>query len=136
MNKTNVKVEFSIIGDNFCPTEITSRLSISPSSKFRKGDTYIKNGNECIKNYSCWMISTGYEESLDISIQLDKIVAILDKKKDELVALRQWYAFEYMLVVVINIENRESPGMYIKSDVIKFVNDINAEIDLDLYIMS
>ena len=136
LSKTNIKVEFRIIGDDYSPDEITSKIGIIPSSKFQKGDKYVRNKKEAIYKYSCWTISTDYEESFDVSLQIDKIISILYPQKNSLVKLKNQYKIEYMLEAVINIENGETPGMYIKSDIIKFLNDIHAELDLDLYILS
>ena len=38
--------------------------------------------------------------------------------------------------VVIKIENEEIPAMYLEKELIKFMHDIGAEIDFDMYINS
>ncbi|MDT3427572.1 hypothetical protein J2Z22_003135 [Paenibacillus forsythiae] len=38
MDNTNVKVQFNIIGEDFCPTEATDRLQVIPTKYWVKGD--------------------------------------------------------------------------------------------------
>lgn len=134
MDKTSVLVEFKIIGDEFEPEIITKVLQISPDKYWKKGER-IKNRNS-IRNFSCWSIKTGYEESIDINNQLVKIINKIKDKKNELVELKNKNKFDYKIEVVIKIENNEKPAMYLNSDIIGFVNDIKAELNFDLYIYS
>ncbi|CAH2213577.1 DUF4279 domain-containing protein [Tepidibacter aestuarii] len=136
MDKTNIKVDFRIVGDNFEPSDITSKLSLTPTSAWKKGDKFTRREKNLEKKYSCWRISTGYEESVDIVLQLNKIINILNDKKAILQDLKKVYSFDYRIDAVINIENGEAPALYIESEIIKFANDIGAELDFDLYILS
>lgn len=38
MNKTEVKVYFSLFGDDFSINEVTRRLEITPTESYKKGD--------------------------------------------------------------------------------------------------
>lgn len=134
MDKTSVLVEFKIIGDEFEPEIITKVLQISPDKYWKKGEQ-IKNKNS-IRNFSCWSIKTGYEESIDINNQLVKIINKIKDKKNELVELKNQNKFYYKIQVVIKIENNEKPAIYLNRDIIGFLNDIKAELDFDLYIYS
>lgn len=134
MNNTNVKVEFRILGDDFEPDTITNKLVINPNEYWKIGDT-IKNKN-FKRKYSCWSISTGYEESLDINEQLKKILLKISDKKDVLKEIRELLTLEYRLDIIINIEGNEKPAIYLDSETIEFANDIKAEFDFDLYINS
>lgn len=134
MDKTSVLVEFKIIGDEFEPEIINKVLQISPDKYWKKGEQ-IKNKNS-IRNFSCWSIKTGYEESIDINNQLVKIINKIKDKKNELVELKNQNKFYYKIQVVIKIENNEKPAIYLNRDIIGFLNDIKAELDFDLYIYS
>lgn len=134
LNNTNVKVEFSIIGENFNPNVITENLSIEPTESYLKGDK-VKN-KDVERKETCWELSTEYEESLDINTQLDKVVSKVINKKDDLIKLIEKYNLEIIVAIVVNVENNEKPSMHFNKEFIKFCNDISAEFYIDLYIYS
>lgn len=134
MERTNVMVEFNIIGDIFDTDIITHRLSIQPNEHWMKGDKVKDKDIERVD--TCWTVHTEYEESIDINEQLKKILNILIPKLNELKEVQSAYNLEYRFCIIINIENNEKPAMYINGEMIKFVYEINAEIDFDLYIYS
>lgn len=127
-------VEFKIIGDSFDEKIINQKLSILPSEYWRKGDII----KECshLREYTCWTLSTGYEESLDINIQLTKVVDKLYPKSNILLELSQELNVQYRIDIVINIENNGKPIIYFNNKNIAFANAIHSEIGVDLYIYS
>lgn len=132
MQKTNVKVEFRIIGDDFNPNTITEKLLIKPNEFWVRGEK-IKNKN-ITRKYNCWVVGTGYEESNDINHQLQKISKLIKNKKNDLKKLKDIYDLIYRFDIIINIENNEKPAVYLNNDIIELANDIKAEFDFDLYI--
>lgn len=134
LTHTNVMVEFKITGDIFDEDIINQKLSILPSVYRRKGDV-IENSNQCRK-YTSWTLSTGYEESMDINIQLTKIIDKLYPKLNKLLELSQEINVSYMIDIVVNIEDGEKPIIYFNSRNIEFANTIGSEIGVDLYIYS
>ncbi|OMC69255.1 hypothetical protein BK126_11040 [Paenibacillus sp. FSL H7-0326] len=124
--------EFSIIGELFTAEDITSQLEIAPSEFYTKGDK-IKN-RDIVRKESAWSISTGYEESLDINMQLNKLISVLKNKKNELLELKRSHDLFYKFFIVIKIEQNQTPAIYLDIDTISFVNDIGAELDFDLYV--
>ncbi|GAB1157139.1 DUF4279 domain-containing protein [Paenibacillus illinoisensis] len=133
MERTNVKVEFSIFGDQFDPNIITNTLLINPTRVWLKGDSIRR---DLVRKETCWEIATDYEESLDINDQIDKIKALIQDHKDQVIKLIKQNNLKCKFDVVINIENNISPAMYLNKNTIKFVCDLEAEIDFDLYIYS
>lgn len=134
IDKTNAKVEFNIIGDAFNPDIVTQKLKINPTEVWIKGEQI--KGKDLYRKYTLWSISTEYEESLDINYQLKAILSVLTPKTCELLELKNTLDIEYRFCVVININNNENPAMYIDTGTIRFINEITAEIDFDLYIYS
>ena len=133
LEKTNVKVEFSIYGDDFNPDRITKRLNINPEKVWRKGEQVGKHN--ILRKENCWMISTGYQESLDINNQLYLILQLLQSVKEELMALKNEIMADFKIDIVINIEDNQTPAMYLDNEVIHFCNDFDITLDFDLYIM-
>ncbi|MFC9707260.1 DUF4279 domain-containing protein [Paenibacillus sp. NPDC056933] len=133
MERTNVKVEFSIFGDQFDLNIITNTLLIPPTRTWLKGDPIQR---DLFRKETCWELATEYEESLDINDQIDKVKILIQDRKDQVVKLIRQNNLECKFEVVINIENNEKPAMYLNKDTIKFIYDLGAEIDFDLYIYS
>ncbi len=132
MDNTNVLVDFRIIGDNYNIQEITDILLIKPSRYWKAGNDIRQTG----RKYDCteWIFSTGYEETLDISTQIEKIKSIFLEKSNQLVSLREKYNLKYCIEIVINIENNAVPAIYLDSEIINFAAIIGATFDFDTYI--
>lgn len=133
MDYTKVMAEFNILGDSFPVEDITLKLSIIPTESYNKGDLSKYNN---IKKETCWCISTGYEESMDINDQLSKIIGEIRDKKDILIQLKNQYNLEFQLMIVLNIIDNDKPAIYLDKDIIHFVSDIDASIQFDYYIYS
>lgn len=134
MNETNILVEFNIIGDDFDIGLISEQLDIKPTDYYKKGDK-IRN-KEIKRKETCWTISSGYEVSLDINNQLEKVLCIIKPKRNILNKLREQFQLDYKFIIVIRVEENQSPAIYLEQDVIEFANDIKADFDFDLYILS
>lgn len=134
MDKTSVKAEFSIIGDEFDLEVVTKMLNLIPSESYKKGDDI--KGRSIKRIESCWSISTKEEESMDVNEQLDQIIEILKDKVEVLLKLRKMYEIEYLVMIIVKIENNEKPAMCFGRKFIKFINEIQAEFHIDMYIYS
>jgi len=134
VDKTNIMAEFCIVADVFEPNIATELLQIDSTESWVKGEE-IKGKNRN-RIDSCWTISTGYEESLDINKQLNKVLSLIENKKDELLKLKSEYLIDFVFAIVVNIEENQSPSMYFNSSFIEFANSINAEFYIDLYVFS
>lgn len=132
MDETNILVEFIIIGEEFPIDKISEQLSIKPTEYYNKGDKV--NNRDIRRKETSWSISSGYEVSLDINNQLEKIVSLIKPKTDILKELKEQYQLEYKFCIVIRVEENQAPAIYLERDVIEFANDIKADFDFDLYI--
>lgn len=129
---TNIMVEFRILGADFDVDYITDCLSVTPSVFWKTGDKI--EGKNYTRKHTCWEINTGYEESLDINTQLNKILSLLSSKTDDLIRLKKSFNLDYCIEIVINIENDIKPTMYLSKEVIEFAYMVGAEIDFDVYV--
>ena len=130
MNKTNIKVEMRITGDKFDIEEITNVLDILPVSYWKKGDK-IRNKE---RTYTEWSYSTQYIETLDMNVPLKELKKKFISKEIELCTLKTKYGLNYLLEIVVIIENNETPAIYFDKDILQFVSKIGAEIDIDTYV--
>jgi hypothetical protein len=144
LDKTNVKAEFDITGDDFDPNVITKELSIIPSEAYRKGDMFnlaedfpglfVDRGPEPWK-WSCWRLMTSYQESFDINDQLDQLLNVLSPKRDLLVKLKKELEISYSICIVVQIKDNIKPAMYLEKPILEFATYIDMEnIGFDLYI--
>jgi len=134
---------FSAVSDEFPLEVVTDALGIEPTEAYKKGDLIERPATANLasskiryRKHSDWTFSTGYQESYDINNQLNIILKSLEGKSDQLTFLKQKYGLDYLFMVVIQIENNESPAMYLKKEIIDFASLIQAEIHFDLYIVS
>ncbi|AZB44844.1 DUF4279 domain-containing protein [Bacillus sp. FJAT-42376] len=132
---------FSADGDEFPVDEVTNALGIAPASIHTKGEAIPDNPQLVStkirhRKQTDWTLSTGYEESYDINNQLNVILKSLKGKTEQLNHLSERYNLEFLFMVVIQVENNESPAMYLQKDMIDFASSIQAEIHFDLYIFS
>ncbi|MED1724657.1 DUF4279 domain-containing protein [Brevibacillus parabrevis] len=134
MNKTSVMVEFTLTGDQFNPDLITEKLEIKPNEIYYKGDQ-VKH-RKAVRKETCWSINTGYQESLDVNIQLRDVLEKIWPKKNDLRELQVENNLEIKFCIVIKIEENQTPAIYLDSDIIAFAHEIKAEFDFDLYIYS
>ncbi len=120
---------------------ITEALSIEPTRTYKKGDVVARRDNPNLvstktlyRKETNWTLSTGYQESYDINNQLYVILKSLEEKTEPLKQLKKKYDLEFLFMVVIQIENNESPAMYLQKNIIDFASSIQAEIHFDLNI--
>lgn len=132
MKKTNVMVEFIITGDELNPNMVTEKLEMIPHHFWVKGDAI--PGKSITRKDSCWIISTGYEESYDINEQLEKVIKRISPKTRVLKEIKAKYNLDFLFAIIVNVENNEKPSMYFDSRFIEFANDIKSEFYIDLYI--
>ncbi|HGH7174231.1 TPA: DUF4279 domain-containing protein [Bacillus wiedmannii] len=133
---------FSITGDIFPVEAITDALNIGPTRTYKKGDVVARRNNPNLvstktlyRKETDWTLSTGYQESYDINNQLHVILKSLEEKTEQLKQLKKKYDLEFLFMVVIQVENNESPAMYLQKNIIDFASSIQAEIHFDLYIL-
>lgn len=134
MDKTSVMVRFSIYGDNFNPSIITKGLELMPTETHIKGERK-KNGKSTWKDTS-WSINTGYENSHDINEQLEKVTLLLKGRVDKLIELKDSLCVSMLFMIIVKIENNETPAMYFKKPFIHFLSRIDAEVGFDVYVYS
>lgn len=134
MNKTTVKAEFSICGDVFDPSEITTLLQIEPMEVYVKG--VISGTRKRPSSETSWSIFTEKEESFDVDEQTRKLLSLLRCKIDLLEEIKIVYGVKFIFSLLIEIENGEKPSIYWSAETNGFLGRIGAESSIDLYFYS
>ncbi|QIZ08141.1 DUF4279 domain-containing protein [Priestia megaterium] len=140
MNKTQVKVYFSLYGDDFPIDYVTESLGIEPTNTYKMGDSIVRKHKTNVvlnkaqfRKETAWELGTDYQESYDVKEQLDQIIRPLKNKATLINQLKSKYNLECDFSIVIIIENGDTPSLHIDNEQIEFTNIIKAEFDIDLY---
>ncbi|WP_017811051.1 DUF4279 domain-containing protein [Paenibacillus shenyangensis] len=131
LDKTNVMVEFIITGEQLDLNKLTNVIGISPSESWLKGDPI--PDKKTARPDSCWILSTGYEESLDINDQLYKMMSRISSKIDILNDLKQEDSLKFVVAIVINVEEDIKPAMHFEKQFIEFAYNLKTEFYIELY---
>lgn len=133
MERTRVRVYFSIFGDTFPLEHVTEKLGISPTNTYRKGDIIPNRSRTLLRKETSWDLDTGYQESRDVNEQLQQIINQLRNKVPIISEIKNIYSVECKFFIVVEIEEGKTPGLYLDREVINFASNIEAEFDIDLY---
>ena len=77
---------------------------------------------------------TGLEKSLDVKTQLCKLMDIFYKKIDKLKEICLYFNTKVFVSILIIVKNQQTPSLHFRKEEILFFNEINAELDIDIYI--
>ena len=140
LNKTQVKVYFSLHGDDFPIDNVTESLGIRPTNSYKKGDVIVRKPNPNSvstkvkhRKETAWELGTDYQESYDVKEQLNQILKPLKNKVSIINQFKTNYKLECDFSIVIIIENGDTPSLHLDIEQIEFANSIKAEFDIDLY---
>ena len=131
MNETQVKVYFSLFGDDFPMNEVTRRLEITPTNSYKKGDLTSANSSIRRKETS-WDYGTDYQNSLDVNEQLQQVMDQLRDKCSIINELQAEFGLASKIYIVIRMVNGQAPALYLGKDILTFASNIGAEIEVDL----
>lgn len=110
-------------------------MGIIPTKTWLKNDPLPKR-KEKLRKDCYWGLYIGYEESIDIMIQIEQLKTMLAGKEEQLINLREDLNLIYRLEVVINIENNEKPAIILDYSTIDFLHRIHADFEIDLYVFN
>ena len=131
-NDTCINVELSIIGDYFDVDLVSKKLDIEPTEIKKKGELLPNKKNWNIE--TSWSFMTDLEKSLDVRTQLCKLMDIFYKKIDKLKEICLYFNTKVFVSILIIVKNQQTPSLHFGKEEILFFNEINAELDIDIYI--
>jgi transposase len=127
---TRMHVEFTLTAIGLDPKEITSRIGIRPTKTWRKGDQIQKS---LLKfKHDGWSISTK-ENDGDIGLHIKQLMDQLKPHKTKLKKIIKDLNLDAELSCVVFTEEDDRPAIYFKRNVIEFLAELGADIDIDLY---
>lgn len=130
----NIKLIFTIFGDFFDSSELSISLGEEDAIYWYKGDPSPHNPS-ILKKDTGWSYSI---EMLDIYILEDITDVVLDKFIEKERYIKEYIDSNHLnakFFFVVEILNKDAPGIFINQKLIDFSSSIKAEIDIDLYII-
>ena len=130
-NSTNEgKVYFGLFGNDFDPNEVTALLGIQPTKTAEKRNPIPKRAS--------WILSTGKIEAdiIDVYEMSSEIIEKLEPLKSQIIEAMNKYKLEAVLEVVLTVtsdDSKSTPAIGFEVNVIKFLSDVGAFIDVDTY---
>lgn len=140
---TQIKIILSVFGDGFAPLSLSEYIKITPTDFWNKGDEVplikglTRKGNSVpLKKESGWEYSTDYIETLDFEEVAEIIIDKFDEKAFEIEKYVQQKGLNVKIFVVIKIVDGQVPALFFNRKFIELANQLKAEIDTDIYVMS
>jgi len=130
---TSGYIDFSVLGEKYVPSDITKTLGLIPTYTCDIGE-HLRYGNKNAQ-LPAWELKTEEDEMIDIEVQIDKMIDILRPAKEKLIRLNVTnpeYSFSFCCVVFV--KDNMLPGLSISSSNMRFLSDIKARLEFDIYI--
>ena len=127
-----VSAGFYIFSDKLDFDEVNSLMSVANSS-IRTRDSFCID--EFAKDY--WNIDIESEPSEDINCQLNKLLILLDNKRELINAIRKKFNAECGFVIVITLKDKDIsfPAIYYEKEFVTFAASIEASINMDFILL-
>jgi hypothetical protein len=124
------EVYFALYADEFDPDEVTKIIGIEPTKTRRKGNP--------IPRCTFWEYSTGKieDEVVDVYEMSSSLVATLVPHADKIIQAKERFGLQAVLEVVLTVtpdESKSTPTIGFEAEVIAFVHNVGATIDIDTY---
>lgn len=130
--KTNINIEFNIIGDYFDLDIVSNELNLNPTESWIKGEE-VPN-RRTVRKDTTWSYTLGTKETIDLDKELTNLVSVFDPKRKILKKIKVKFELEYQILITIKIENEETPAITIRIPNINFMNDICCKLEFDTYV--
>ena len=140
---TQIKIILSVFGDVFDPLTLSEYIKISPTYFWNKGDEISqrkglirKSTRVPLRKESAWEYSTDFVKTL----YLDEVSKIIIEKFGQKIPEMNKYIYkkglDIKIDIVVEIVDNQIPAMTFNRDFLKLANQLEAEIDIDVYLIS
>lgn len=131
MSTPVVSIRFSIVGEEFDPNDITKSLGITPTAQNSHHRIYCPKTQQ-YRNESYWSIETQKAKTWDIACFLASLIERLAPYKDEIIKVSKQLNARIMVVVNLDLNGTNGPGMCLGPETLRFLADIGASYDVDI----
>lgn len=128
-----IAAKFTLTDFECSPREITERLGISPTKTWEIGDLISPRGQREYE-FNGWRLDSELHNSLDLEEQLKALLQQLDVAWKELAKTCQQYESEFSFVIYLDNDDGQIPAVHFSPELIAKIHQLNAAIDLDIYV--
>ena len=134
MKETMIYCEFSLFSEkNFSIEKITNTLKLEPTSYYENKKKFLEKNNEFYDILeTCWSLKINYQKSLDINIQLKRILTKLESKVEIIKKIKKDYGLESAIHIGVQIYNDIYPAIYLDVEIMRLLSDLETFIDIDI----
>ncbi|MGE7024427.1 DUF4279 domain-containing protein [Solibacillus cecembensis] len=139
MDKTSLYAYIQFSGNDDFPLDVvTERLGVQPTKTWKVGERVKPNHpiNQLLRSYTGWRFEIETKESLDTEDVLLPLLEVFQSKTETINQLKEELILDVRLELVIQIYNGYTPGLVIYPEFSKFAAEINAFLDIDMYVFS
>jgi|GEM_PF-1292226 len=124
-----VMVEFNLWGEFIDFDEFNRLLNVEPTNTKKKAEYKVPE-----YAHDTWELSTGYVETMAISVPFEALTSQLSREIDQINCLKEKYCLHSNLIVVIKSHINKMPECILTENCIKFASSTKSEIHFDTYI--
>jgi len=130
---SKIQVSFTLTGVGFDPNTVSSVIGINPTKTWRFGEQI---QNTLLKTkHDGWSISTGKQISIDLNVQLHEILKVIKTHIPQIKKVIKDYKLNAEFACAIYIDGDNIPVLNFEKDVIKIICELDAAIDIDVYLV-
>ncbi|AJA68733.1 DUF4279 domain-containing protein [Myroides odoratimimus] len=134
---TNFRLIYSIFGDNWNPRELTKAIGIIPTAYWKKGDRIDKyHPNVVLRKETNWEYSFRKTNTLLSEDVTEQFVELFSSKVDIIVKYINDNNLTSKLFIIPEIFPNQVPGIFFDKRLLNLLVKLNAEIDIDLYVIN
>jgi len=130
--ESEISAFFTLTGLDFEPSEITAKVGIMPSKTWKIGDS-IDPRASIRRKHNGWSVKSQLEKSADLEDHIKSVLEQLQPGWLSLIELCKSYYAEIECVIYIVGDDR--PAIHFDKHILQQIGELNAEIDVDLYVL-
>lgn len=136
MDKKNneIYVAFTLTDFDCGPEEITARVGITPAETWKMGE-FINKKKTMRYEYNGWQVHSKPEKTEELENHLISVLEQLKIGWKFLVEISRLYYAEISCAIYI-YSDTERPTIHFSKQVIQKIAELNADIDVDIYILT
>ena len=135
MEKTSLYAYISFTGkddvDDFPVEVVTEMLGVQPTRILRMGE---RINDVRTRSFTSWQYESETLETLDVDDVLLPILNVFQEKTETINRIKKELNLNVKVALVITMIDGFTPGLAIYPEFSKFASDINAFIDIDMYV--
>lgn len=135
MGRTKIKLEFAVFGGLLDPKQFDDLIKLNSTEYWYKGDLIPDINVKLTRKESAWHYTIGFLETFDIEDITSRFIEVFNDKVSFISDYLNKYKAEAKVYFVIETWNEESPSVYFDKKFLHLINEVKAEIDIDLYYM-